>query len=344
VSFSVPFLTKRCMVILGGLLALCALAAFYLWLYYHAPAGRVGEAQVIDIPLGTSQRQIANRLEQAGMIRHGWMFRLYVTWLRPGSHLQAGQYTLRPTMSPVQIVNILRSGKGARHVLTIPEGLTVRDIAALVAAKGLGEQQAMVHLAHDQTFIMSLGLSVASLEGYLFPETYHVPRGISARDLLTRMVRTLQANYTEDIMARGRDLGLTQHEVLTLASLIEKEARHDEERPLIAAVYHNRLQQGMRLQCDPTVIYALGEHFDGNLHKADLSVDSPYNTYRYAGLPPGPIASPGRRAIEAAVAPAPVDYLYFVAMQQDGRHQFSRTLPEHATAVQRYQLNTPITP
>jgi UPF0755 protein len=344
VSFSICFLAKRFVVMLGRLLALCALAVFYLWLYYHAPAGRIGEAQVIDIPLGTSRRQIATRLEQVGVIRHGWMFLLYVTWLRPSPHLQAGEYTLRATMSPVQIVDILRSGKGARHVLTIPEGSTVRDIAALVATKGLGEQQVIVDLVHDKAFIMSLGLTVSSLEGYLFPETYHVPRGISARDLLTLMVRTLQANYTEDIIARGRDLGLTQHEVLTLASLIEKEARHDEERPLIAAVYHNRLQQGMRLQCDPTVIYALGEAFDGNLHKADLSLDSPYNTYRYAGLPPGPIASPGRRAIEAAVAPAPVDYLYFVAMQQEGRHQFSRTLPEHAAAVQKYQLSTHTTP
>jgi UPF0755 protein len=317
---------------------------FYLWLYYHAPAGRVGEAQVIDIPLGTSRWQIATRLEQAGVIRHGWMFLLYVTWLRPGAHLQAGEYTLRTTMSPAQITDILRSGKVVRHVLTIPEGVTVRDIAALVAAKGLGEYQAIVNLASDKAFITSLGLTVSSLEGYLFPETYHVPRGISARDLLTLMVRTLHANYTADIMARGHDLGLTQHEVLTLASLIEKEAKRDEERPLIAAVYHNRLQQGMRLQCDPTVIYALGEYFDGNLHKAHLSLDSPYNTYRYSGLPPGPIASPGRRALEAAVAPAPVDYLYFVAMQQEGRHQFSRTLPEHAAAVQKYQPSTPITP
>jgi UPF0755 protein len=338
------FLAKRLVVMLGRLLALCVLATFYFWLYYHAPAGRVEEAQVIDIPLGTSRRQIAIRLEQAGVIRHGWMFLLYVTWLRPGPHLQAGEYTLRTTMSPAQIADILRRGKGARHVLTIPEGLTVRDIAILVAAKGLGERQAIVNLAHDKAFITSLGLTVPSLEGYLFPETYHVPPGISARDLLTLMVRTLQANYTEDIMARGRDLGLSQHEVLTLASLIEKEAKHDEERPLIAAVYHNRLQQGMRLQCDPTVIYALGEYFDGNLHKADLSLDSPYNTYRYAGLPPGPIASPGRRALAAAVAPAPVDYLYFVARQQDGRHQFSRTLPEHDAAVQKYQPITQITP
>jgi UPF0755 protein len=332
------------MVMLGRLLALCALATFYLWLYYHAPAGQEAHPQVIDIPLGASLRQIATRLEQAGVIRHRWMFVLYAAWLRPGPHLQAGEYTLHATLSPVQLVDILRSGKGARHILTVPEGLTVRDIAALVAAKGLGDRQAIVEMAHDQAFIASLGLEVSSLEGYLFPDTYHVPRGLNARDLLTLMVRTLHANYTEETAARGRYLGLSQHEVLTLASLIEKEARLDAERPLIAAVYHNRLQQGMRLQCDPTVIYALGEYFDGNLRKADLNLDSPYNTYRYVGLPPGPIASPGRRSIEAAVAPAAVDYLYFVATKQDSRHQFSRTLPEHDAAVRKYQLSTHSTP
>jgi UPF0755 protein len=156
--------------------------------------------------------------------------------------------------------------------------------------------------------------------------------------VLKLMVRTLQANYTQEIAARGRQLGLDQHGVLTLASLIEKEAQVDAERPLIAAVYHNRLQRGMRLQCDPTVIYALGERFDGNLRKADLLLDSPYNTYRYTGLPPGPIANPGRRSIEAAVTPAPVDYVYFVAKGDNGTHQFSRTLREHNNAVRKYQL------
>jgi UPF0755 protein len=154
------------------------------------------------------------------------------------------------------------------------------------------------------------------------------------------MVRALQEHYTQDIALQAQHLGLSQHEVLTLASLIEKEAQLDEERPLIAAVYHNRLRRGMRLQCDPTVIYALGERFDGNLRKADLDVDSPYNTYRYTGLPPGPIAAPGRRSIEAAVTPAAVDYLYFVATGYNGRHQFSSTLLEHNQAVTKYQPPT----
>lgn len=333
---------KRCSVVLGWCVSLCALAAVYLWLYYHTPAGREHETRLVTIAKGTSLQHIARQLADAGLIRHRRMFVLYVAWFAPGPHLQAGEYALQPSLSPAQIVDIMRSGKMLRHVLTIPEGLTLRDIATLVAAKGLGDRQAILDAAQDAAFIASLQLAVPSLEGYVFPETYYVSRGLSAQELLTLMVRTFHAQYNApDIAEKARALGLTQHDVVTLASLIEKEARVDAERSLIAAVYHNRLQRGMRLQCDPTVIYALGERFDGNLRKADLDIDSPYNTYRYPGLPPGPIASPGRRSLEAAVAPAAVDYLYFVATGSNGAHHFSHTLEAHNQAVRKYQLRVP---
>jgi UPF0755 protein len=331
---------KQSASMLGRLLILGALASFYVWLYYHTPTAREASPQHIIIPPGTGLLSIAATLEEAHVIRHRWMFVLYVALLQRGPYLQAGEYALRATMSPAQIVSILRSGKVVQHPLTIPEGFTVREVATLVAAKGLGQLQRLLELAFDRAFITSLGLNAPSLEGYLFPDTYHVPRGIPERDLLMLMVRALQEHYTQDIAAQAQQLGLSQHEVLTLASLVEKEAQLDEERPLIAAVYHNRLRRGMRLQCDPTVIYALGERFDGNLRKADLDVDSPYNTYRYTGLPPGPIAAPGRRSIEAAVTPAAVDYLYFVATGYNGRHQFSSTLLEHNQAVTKYQPPT----
>jgi peptidoglycan lytic transglycosylase G len=322
---------------LSKVLVVTALAGFYLWLYYHTPASHNALPQTVLIPAGASLRQIATQLEEAGVIRHRWMFVLYVKVLHPGAPLQAGEYALRATMSPVQIARLLRSGKIIQHALTIPEGATVREIALLVAAKGLGDRQTIVDLASDPAFIASLGLDQPSLEGYLFPDTYYVPRGMRERDLLALLVRTLRHTYAGEIAGHAQQMGLNQHEVLTLASLIEKEAQLDDERPLIAAVYHNRLRHGMRLQCDPTVIYALGERFDGNLRRIDLDVDSPYNTYRYAGLPPGPIANPGRRSIEAAVAPAAVDYLYFVATKQQGKHQFSRTLAEHNQAVWKHQ-------
>lgn len=326
--------------ILCGLVVLCALAVLYLWLYYQTPAGQDMQTRIIEVPAGASLHQIATQLAQASLIRHRSMFVLYAAWLRPGPHLQAGEYALQATLSPAQIVAIMRRGQVVRHILTIPEGLTVRDIASLIAAKGFGDRQALIDLAHDTSFIASLGLAAPSLEGYLFPDTYHVPRTIKEGDLLALMVRTLKAHYSEEIASRGRQLGLSQHGILTLASLIEKEAQVDSERPLIAAVYHNRLKRGMRLQCDPTVIYALGTRFDGNLRKADLQIDSPYNTYRYAGLPPGPIANPGLQSIRAAVAPEAVDYLYFVATGHNGRHQFSRTLREHNQAVRKYQLKS----
>jgi UPF0755 protein len=329
---------------LSKFLAVGLLGGFYLWLYYHTPASHDAPPQTITLLPGTGLQQMAAQLAEAGLIRHRWMFVLYVKMLRPGPPLQAGEYALRATMSPVQIVQLLRSGKVVQHALTVPEGATARDIATLVASRGLGERQALLDLAYDRTFITALGFDSPSVEGYLFPETYHVPRSIQARDLLTLMVRTFRNHYTAEITTRAQRLGLTQHEALTLASLIEKEAQLDEERPLIAAVYLNRLRRGMRLQCDATVIYALGERFDGNLRRADLEIDSPYNTYRNAGLPPGPIASPGRRSIAAAVTPAPVDYLYFVATRQHGKHQFSRTLAEHNQAVWKYQRRSENTP
>ena len=334
---------RRLGTVLGTLLVLGALTAYYLWVYYHTPASHEPAERIVTIAPGTSLRQIATQLTENGLLRHRWMFVLYVTWLAPGPHLQAGEYSLSTSMSPAQIAAILRSGKVRYHTLTIPEGATIRDIATLVGVLGLGQAQTILDLAHDTAFIASLGLTAPSLEGYLFPDTYRLPRGMQERALLTLMVRTLQANYTPEIGTQADRLGFSQHEILTLASLIEKEAQIDDERFLIAAVYHNRLRHGMRLQCDPTVIYALGTQFDGNIRKADLRIDSPYNTYRYAGLPPGPIANPGRRAIEAAIAPAAVDYLYFVAMRQDGRHKFSTTLAEHNQAVRTYQLQ-PSTP
>ena len=317
-------------------MALGALALFYLHIYFQTPAAPQAEAQTVIIAAGATLRQIASGLAEHGLIRHRAMLIAYVKWWRPGPHLQAGEYILRASMSPEQIVDIMRQGKVRHHALTIPEGLTVRQIAAIAAESQFGEAATIRELAFDPAFIASLHLETPSLEGYLFPDTYFLPRNISAKALLALMVDTLRTNYTGDIAAKAQQLGLTQHEVLTLASLIEKEAKIDDERPMISAVYHNRLRRGMRLQCDPTIIYALGERFDGNIRKRDLEIDSPYNTYRYAGLPPGPIANAGRRSLEAAVNPAAVDYIYFVATGSDGRHTFSHTLKEHNRAVQQY--------
>lgn len=330
---------KQCLsiLVLTAVLGLLGLAG--TWILVHQPAAIEAREQVIQVNRGAGLRQIAGQLHEAGLIRHPLPFVLYAKARRMAPRLQAGEYVLSASMSPVEILDLLYRGKVMHHVLTIPEGATLRDVAAFVAAKGMGSEQRVLELGSDSAFIESLGLTVPSLEGYLFPDTYHVTRDMDMADLLTLMVRTFNQNYVREIAVRAEDLGLSQHAVVTLASLIEKEAQLDSERELIAAVFHNRLQRRMRLQCDSTVIYALGEAFNGNLRKADLRIDSPYNTYRYGGLPPGPIANPGRRSIDAAVAPAAVTYLYFVATRENGAHHFSNTLKEHNRAVRKYQLN-----
>ena len=330
---------RRCLSILGLAAFLALLGLVGVWILIHQPAAIEGREQVVQVSRGAGLRQIASQLHEAGLIRHPLPFVLYAKARRMAPRLQAGEYVLSASMSPAEILDILYRGRVRHHVLTIPEGATLRNIAALVAAKGMGSRQRVLELGSDAAFIASLGLVVPSLEGYLFPDTYHVTRDMDEADLLALMVRTFDQNYGPEIAAEAEGLGLSRHAVVTLASLIEKEAQLDSERALIAAVFHNRLRRRMRLQCDSTVIYALGEAFTGNLTKADLRIDSPYNTYRHAGLPPGPIANPGRRSIAAAVAPAAVKYLYFVATRENGAHHFSNTLKEHNRAVRKYQLN-----
>ena len=309
------------------------------WILVNQPAAVEAPEQVIQVSRGTGLRQIAGQLHEAGVIRHPLPFVLFAKAMGMAPRLQAGEYVLSASMSPAEVLEVLYQGKVKHHVLTVPEGATLRDVAALVEDADLGSRESVMALGSDPGFIEALGLSVPTLEGYLFPDTYHLTRDVSVAELLTLMVRTLERNYPPETAVRAAELDFSRHDVITLASLIEKEAQLDSERELISAVFHNRLRRGMRLQCDSTVIYALGEDFQGNLRKADLKVDSPYNTYRYGGLPPGPIANPGGRSIAAAVSPADVKYLYFVATRQDGAHHFSRTLKEHNRAVRRYQLN-----
>ena len=330
---------RQCLSILSLSAFLALLGLVGVWMLAHQPAAIEGREQVIRVSRGAGLQQIAGQLHNAGLIRHPLPFVLYAKGKGLAPRLQAGEYVLSANMSPAEILDTLYRGRVMHHALTIPEGATLRDIAALVVAKDMGSKQRVLELGSDAAFIASLGLAVPSLEGYLFPDTYHVTRDMDEGDLLALMARTFERNYAPEIVAKAEGLGLSRHAVVTLASLVEKEAQLDSERELIAAVFHNRLRRGMRLQCDSTVIYALGEAFEGNITKADLQIDSPYNTYRYAGLPPGPIANPGRRSIAAAVAPADVTYLYFVATRENGAHHFSNTLKEHNRAVRKYQLN-----
>jgi UPF0755 protein len=242
-------------------------------------------------------------------------------------------------MSAVDVVEKIARGDVYGRRITFPEGLTIREMAALYEMREFGPAQAFADAARDASLIRDLDPEAPDLEGYLFPETYARPRGTPAAQLIAMMVARFRAIYTDELQQRARDQRLTTRQVMALASLVEKETGKAEERPLVAAVYRNRLRIGMGMQADPTVVYALQKagRYNGNIRRDDLAIDSPYNTYKYSGLPPGPIASPGKASIEAALAPADVDYLYFVS-RNDGSHVFASTLAEHNANVQEYQV------
>ena|SRR5581483_12001070 len=298
-------------------------------------AGQQPPVTMVEIPAGASFKQVAALLYQQHLIASRFGFLLVGKLLGAERKIHPGEYALHPAMRPIDIINTLASGRIVLHPVTIPEGYSIAQIADLLAEKRLVDRKEFIALAHDAAFIKTLGLDVPSLEGYLFPNTYQFPKHTSARDIMTAMVAEWDRVWTPELRSRAKDINLSVHEVLTLASVIEKETGVDSERELVAGVFHNRLRKRIPLQSDPTVIYGLSD-FDGNLRKRDLALDTPYNTYRHAGLPPGPIANPGERSIHAALYPVPSSYLYFVS-RNDGTHQFSSTLTEHNHAVDKYQ-------
>lgn len=295
----------------------------------------VPAVKIVEIPDGASLRQVAALLEREQLIAHRWVFVLLDKLSHTRRAVRTGEYALHAGMRPSEILSDLHRGHVLLHSVTIPEGYSVAQIAQTFEVKGLGRAEDIKRLAQDREFIQTLGLTVPSLEGYLFPDTYHFARNVSSKEILSAMVEGLRRVFTADLQTRAAELRMSFHEVLTLASVIEKETGAGEERQYVSSVFHNRLKQRIPLQSDPTVIYGI-KNFDGNLRKKDLSSSSPYNTYRIRGLPPGPIASPGTQAIRATLFPAPTRYLYFVS-RNDGTHYFSSTLTEHERAVDRFQ-------
>lgn len=313
-------------------LTVLLLAGGWLWWQFQ-PVGR-GSLRLVRITPGMSARQIGQKLHQMGIIRRAWTFEWVVRWKGWGNRLKPGQYELRPSMSPQQIARIIAEGRVATSWVTIPEGYTIRQIARLLEERGVAEAEEFLRLATTEgdTFKASFPLP-KNLEGYLFPNTYRFPQGTGARPAVQAMISLLDREVYQKYRAEIEASGFTFHQILTIASMIEREAKVPEDRPLISAVIRNRLRRGMKLEIDATVLYALGVHKSRVLYR-DLNVDSDYNTYRRKGLPPGPIANPGSACIEAALRPAKVDYLYYVA-RPDGSHIFTRTLQEHHVAVAR---------
>ncbi len=310
---------------------------WYLESDFDTPADSQNRNTILfKVKSGMGLGQVAHSLGDHGIIRSSSLFQLQVRLRGGANQIHVGIYEFRPSMPPRRIYLDLIEGRGAERALIIPEGFNIQEIATAIEKSGLGKRREILSSAYDPTFISKRQIETNSLEGYLFPDTYRFPLGISAQEILATMVQTLRRKLSPALLKQISEQNLSIHQTLTLASVIEKETSVDGERPLIAAVFLNRLRKNMRLQSDPTVIYSL-PHFDGNLRRRDLSFDSPYNTYRYKGLPPGPIASPGLDSIRAALNPADVDYLFFVATRKGG-HKFSRTYREHLKAVARYQL------
>ena len=290
---------------------------------------------IVYIEPGTGSWRIAEILREAGVIRSRLLF--FLAAFARGSHarLRPGEYEFNPGMSLVEVLRKLEKGEVLVHQVAIPEGFTVKEIGRLLAAEGLVDEGRFLATASNRELVNKSGLEGDSFEGYLFPDTYRLTKGMTEEAIVQMMLNRFRQVFGPAEGERAKALGMNLREVVTLASLIEKEAHASEERALISAVFHNRLKLQMPLQSDPTVIYALPT-FSGRLRQADLAAPSPYNTYLYQGLPPGPIANPGRASILAALYPAPVNYLYFVS-RNDGTHVFSRSLVEHDQAVRKYQ-------
>ena len=303
----------------------------------NSPIGEPSQRQVVEIPQGVSFHEISQLLHKKNLIANKWFFTMLARVTRQDRKIIPGEYEFDSGMRPSEILSRMVEGGVYYHSVTIPEGYTISQIADVLAAKSLTDRTEFLRLTRDATLIDSLELHVPTLEGYLFPDTYFFTRPTPPEVIIRTLVHHLQKTFSPELQERAAELHMTTQEVLTLASVIEKETGLSQERPLVSGVFHNRLRRNMPLQSDPTVIYAL-ETFDGDLRKRDLSFNSPYNTYRVRGLPPGPIANPGEAAIRAALFPTPTDFVYFVS-RNDGSHEFSSTLAEHNQAVEKYQRN-----
>lgn len=323
------------------LIVLVGLLAAYLDIQRFAerPPGGTAAEVFVTVDPGEGFAATAGKLQAAGLVTAPWRFQAYARLHGYTTRIQAGEYALRGDMPPRDVLEALAGGHIYLHRVTVPEGFTIRQIAALLEQAGLGTEREFLRLATDPAVAAAEELPADTLEGYLYPDTYYFPRSYGAREIVKTMVRRFQREINDAWRQRAAQLGLTLHQVVTLASIIEKETGSPEERHLISSVFHNRLRKGMRLETDPTVIYGLAE-FDGNLTREHLRTPSPYNTYLIKGLPPGPIASPGRAALEAALFPADAGYLFFVS-RQDGTHQFSTNWKAHQQAVRKHQLGQP---
>ncbi|MGB9629589.1 MAG: endolytic transglycosylase MltG [Thermodesulfobacteriota bacterium] len=322
---------------LFGGISILFLTFSLLWLLLIPPSN-TPFTKVIYIKKGTPLRTISERLEQEGLIRSRHFFIALATVFNKKGKIKAGEYELHTKMLPMEVLTHLVKGQTKRHLITIVEGYTLAQIAQLLEESNIVEKKAFLQKATSPDFISSLGfthLAGSTLEGYLFPDTYSLIKEMDPEEVIQIFVQRFKKVFEQEFSKRAEPPELSQREIVILASMIEKETSLPEEKPLISAVFHNRLRKKMPLQSDPTVIYGI-KNFNGNLTKEHLIKPTPYNTYLKTGLPPTPICNPGRDSLSAAINPSPVPFLYFVS-KNDGSHYFSSDMDDHNRAVWKYQ-------
>jgi len=322
-----------------GLLALAAsVFVFQFWLFLNSPGGARPQVREFDIESGMSAADIARLLQREEVVSDARKFYL-LCWLKEsGQKLQAGEYAFSSFSTPGQILDQIVAGKVLLHRVTVPEGSTLADVATILQQAGLAAAEDVIQLAKNKEFIGALDLQSESLEGYLFPETYYFSKTQNEKTILRSMVHQFRVHFPSHWQAQAQKNGLSVQQVVTMASIVEKEAVVDSERPVIAGVFFNRLSLNMPLQSDPTAVYDLPD-FSGPITRDHVRRQSPYNTYQNRGLPVGPICNPGAKSLQAVLYPGKVPYLYFVS-NNDGTHRFSTTLEEHHRAVSLYRKNS----
>jgi UPF0755 protein len=316
------------------LIAVIFIFSILLLNYSFSPIDRKNVNIVVDIPTGSSFWESTEILNKAGLIKNRFFFYSLAVIKRARRHICAGEYEINTMITPWTMMNKLVRGEIRQYPVLIPEDLSMQEIADRLDSKKLINKEIFFELARDKDFLESLNIKAESIEGYLFPDTYNFNRSMNTRRIMKRMVDRFWEKVPAAMIKRAEELGLSPHQFITLASIIGKESGDDAEKPLISAVFHNRLNKKMRLQSDPTAVYDM-ENFEGKVLRSHLRRKSPYNTYIVRGLPLGPIANPGVTSLKATLNPAPVDYLYFVS-KKDGTHFFSSSLVEHNKAVNQY--------
>jgi len=303
--------------------------------YSTNPIDNKNKTILVDIPTGSSFLKVTEILNQAGLVKYRVFFYSLAIKKNARRSIRAGEYEFNTSLTPSAMIDKLLRGEIKIHEVIIREDLSLREIAAILDKEKLINKDDFFELASDEDFLESLNIKADSIEGYLFPETYFLDRSMSTRQIMKIMVSQFWKKVTPEMIKRAGEFGFNTHQLVTLASIIGKESGDDAEKPMISAVFHNRLRKKMRIQSDPTAVYDL-DNFEGKILRSHLKRKSPYNTYVRKGLPPGPIANPGLTSLKAVLYPTVVNYLYFVS-KKDGTHYFSNSLAEHNQAIKRYQ-------